>query len=77
MTKKQKLEMRAACDKIADVRETLEELLGNWTDTMNERSEKWQDSDKGQELQSQIDELEQHITNLEEVESFTDTLAES
>jgi DNA repair exonuclease SbcCD ATPase subunit len=79
LTKKEKFQqqMRQHCDKLAEIRQDLEELLGDWTDKFDKRSGKWQDSEAGEALQEQINNLEEHLTHLEEVEQFTDNLAEA
>ena len=53
--------------RVSDLREKLEELSQDAHSYADERSEKWQESEQGEAISSEIDKLDQVISDLEEV----------
>lgn len=51
-----------------EVREWIEQQVSDWQEDFAERSEKWQEGEKGQAAQSFIEAWESHANELEEVE---------
>ena len=60
-------EMGSLCQKIADLSELIGEIRDAEQEKFDSRSEKWQEGDKGQEAQTNIDELDSLAGDLQEI----------
>lgn len=68
LTKTQKKSLTEALDKLADARSLVGEVKDELDETYGNKSEKWQQSEKGEELQSKIDSLDDAYGSIESVE---------
>lgn len=58
---------------LEDMKEHIEELLGKKQDSYDSKSEKWQESEKGEEMQSEISNLEELVSSIEDtIEKFNE-----
>lgn len=64
MTKKQKTQARKIWEKVQDQMSNVEQLLEVMNDYYNERSDDWQDSEKGEQFQDEISYIEQFYNDI-------------
>lgn len=74
MTASNKQVIKSVVSKIEQAREAIEVLMDEWQEKFDSASEKWQESEKGEALDSAIsvldtakDELDSQVTELEEL----------
>ena len=76
MTKDQEKLINELVDRIYDVLVGLEAVQSEEQDYYDSRSEKWQDSDKGQELETRIEQLQSAYDDLENAKGTLESLTE-
>lgn len=64
MTKKQKTQVKNILAKVQDQMSNVEQLLEEMNDYYNERSDEWQDSDRGELFQDHISYIEQFYDDI-------------
>ena len=62
---------------VEELSNLLDEVREDAQATFDKRSEKWQDGEKGQEVQSDIEELEEMISELQDVTKRVDEFFEA
>jgi DNA repair exonuclease SbcCD ATPase subunit len=73
VNKKTRDEIGSLCRQIEELANILEELRDEQQDKFDNHAEAWQDSDAGTECQSNIDELDQLATELQDLAERIDT----
>lgn len=76
MKKSQLNKLKKYESKIIDLREDLEILLGEMQDDYDSKSERWQESEKGEELQEQISSLENIVNAIQDAECDIEELTD-
>lgn len=76
MALKKTKQIDSIMSKLDDVKTFFEELAATRQDSYDNKSEKWQDGDKGQEEQENISALEDIVNNLESATNDIDNLFE-
>lgn len=71
MNKDQKEKLEAVVIRLSDDIELLEEIQNDWQEVFDERSEKWQESEKGEKWSDRIDDLS---TSIEEMQSAMENI---
>lgn len=59
---------KTAEDAVVEYKEKLQSLFDDFDGEYGERSEKWQEGDKGQEVRGWLDEIEQVLSDLDNVD---------
>lgn len=76
MKKSQLNKLKKYESKIIDLREDLEILLEEMQDDYDSKSERWQESEKGEELQGQISTLENIVNAIHDAECDIEELTD-
>ena len=66
--------LESAKGKLSDARSLIEEIQQDEQERFDSRSEKWQESDKGQEAQAALDALDDIVTMLEDIDDNLEDL---
>lgn len=70
-------QLRALLEQASAIRCAIEEIVNSAQDRYDERSEKWQESEAGEEVSSKIDTLRDVTYDLENIESNIETALEA
>lgn len=57
--------MKAQFEQLGKIKKRLEEKLDSLTETFNNRSEAWHESEKAEEMESKLESLQEAINNIE------------
>ena len=66
--------LESAKGKLSDARSLIEQIQQDEQERFDSRSEKWQESDKGQEAQAALDALADIVTMLEDIDDNLEDL---
>ena len=69
MNKRQKNDLKAAVAKVEEATDTFRNIAGELQEEFDGKSEKWQESDKGQELEALKSDIEQAADDAEQITS--------
>lgn len=69
-------QLRALLEQVSAIRSQIEEIVNSAQDRYDERSEKWQESEAGEEASSKIDALRDTPDDLENIEANIETALE-
>ncbi|CAN5951020.1 unnamed protein product [Sphagnum jensenii] len=72
MNKREAAKLKAHVDAVAAARDWCEDYKGELEDAFGSRSEKWQESDKGEDMQQLISDLDDLYSKLDEASDELD-----
>lgn len=61
-------------ERLGDIRVSIDEIIQDETERFDSRSERWQESDNGQQAQAALDTLADIATSLEDIEDNLEDL---
>lgn len=62
--------LQAVADKVSEARQELEQFAAECREEFDERSEKWQEGEKGQAWSELLDEMDEKACELEDYEGY-------